>query len=109
MIETKEAVGNVDEIAAVPGIDALYVGPADLSITYGLAPQPDQDDVEWNEAIERVKAACERNGVIPAIHAEAGLAEKRRSAGWRMITVGFDLGNVMSGLRAQLKQARGGN
>ncbi len=107
MIETKQAVENVDEIAAVPGIDALYIGPADLSITYGLAPKPDQDDVEWNEAIERVKVACERNDVIPAIHAEAGLAEKRRSAGWRMITVGFDLGNVMIGLRTQLKEARG--
>jgi 4-hydroxy-2-oxoheptanedioate aldolase len=107
MIETRQAIENVDEIAAVPGIDALYIGPADLSITYGLAPKPDQDDAEWNAAIERVKSACERNGVIPAIHAEAALAEKRRSAGWRMITVGFDLGNVMSGLRAQLSQARG--
>lgn len=107
MIETKQAVQNVDEIAAVPGIDALYIGPADLSITYGLAPKADQADAEWNEAIDRVKAACERNGVIPAIHAEAGLAEKRRSAGWKMITVGFDLGNVMSGLRAQLAEARG--
>ena len=107
MIETKQAVDNVDEIAAVSGIDALYIGPADLSITYGLEPKPYQDDVEWNEAIEHVKAACERNGVIPAIHAEARLAEKRRSAGWRMITVGFDLGPVMSGLRSSLKEARG--
>jgi 4-hydroxy-2-oxoheptanedioate aldolase len=107
MIETKQAVENVDEIAKVPGIDALYIGPADLSITYGLAPKPDQDDPEWNAALDRVKAACERNGVIPAIHAEAGLAAKRRDAGWRMITVGFDLGNVMNGLRAQLTQARG--
>jgi 4-hydroxy-2-oxoheptanedioate aldolase len=107
MIETKQAVENVDEIAAVPGIDALYIGPSDLSITYGLDPKPDQTDLEWNEAIDRVKAACERNDVIPAIHSEAGLAEKRRTAGWRMITVGFDLGNVMSGLRSQLKEASG--
>ncbi|WP_343393129.1 aldolase/citrate lyase family protein [Candidatus Amarobacter glycogenicus] len=38
MIETKQAVERLDEILAVPGIDAVYVGPADLSITLGLPP-----------------------------------------------------------------------
>ena len=38
MIETREAVESVDDILAVPGIDAVYIGPADLSITYGLPP-----------------------------------------------------------------------
>ena len=42
MIETKEAVARVDEILSVPGIDAVYVGPADLSVTLGLPPAPDQ-------------------------------------------------------------------
>jgi 4-hydroxy-2-oxoheptanedioate aldolase len=106
MIETKEAVACVDEIASVPGVDAIYIGPSDLSVSYGLAPKPDQTDTEWNEAIERVKAACERNGIVPGIHADAGLAEKRRSAGWRMITVGFDASTVLNGLRAQLAEAR---
>jgi 4-hydroxy-2-oxoheptanedioate aldolase len=106
MIETKEGVANVDEIAAVPGVDAVYIGPSDLSVSYGLAPQADQVDDQWNTAIERVKTACERGGVIPAIHADARLAEKRRAAGWRMITVGFDASTVLDGLRAQLAEAR---
>ena len=38
MIETVEAIANLDDILAVPGIDAIYVGPADLSITLGLPP-----------------------------------------------------------------------
>ncbi len=42
MIETRQAVEAVDEIVAVPGIDAVYIGPADLSLTYGLAPAVDQ-------------------------------------------------------------------
>ena len=39
MIETAEAIGNLDAILAVPGIDAVYVGPADLSRSLGLAPR----------------------------------------------------------------------
>ncbi len=106
MIETRQAVDNIDEILAVPGIDAVYIGPADLSITYGLEPRTDQDDVEWNAAIMRVHEACVRHGVIPGVHADAALAAKRHAAGFRMITVGFDLGSVMTGIRADLSTAR---
>lgn len=106
MIETKEAVENLDEILAVPGIDAVYVGPADLSITYGLAPKPDQDDAEWNAALDKVVDRCNAHGVIPGVHADAQLAKKRAQSGFRMITAGFDLANVMNGIRADLKTAR---
>ena len=51
MIETREAVEQIDAILDVPGIDAVYIGPADLSITYGLRPGMDQADEEWNAAI----------------------------------------------------------
>ena len=39
MIETTEALGNLDEIMSVPGVDAIYVGPADLSLSLGLKPR----------------------------------------------------------------------
>ena len=106
MIETKQAVENLDEILAVPGIDAVYVGPADLSITYGLAPGTDQDDAAWVGALARIVERCEAHGVVPGIHADATLAPKRAAAGFRMITVGFDLSNAMAGLRGDLKKAR---
>ena len=41
MIETKQALGNLDAILSVPGVDAVYVGPSDLSLTLGLPPGPD--------------------------------------------------------------------
>lgn len=108
MIETKQAVENIDEILAVPGIDAVYIGPADLSLTYGLQPRTDQDDATWNAAVTRVQETCVRHGVIPGVHADAALAAKRAAAGFKMITVGFDLGSVMTGIRVDLATARKG-
>jgi 4-hydroxy-2-oxoheptanedioate aldolase len=107
MIETAEAVDNVDEIAAVPGIDALYVGPADLSLTYGLRPAPDQDDERFQAALAKVVAACERNEIVPGVHASAELAEARRAAGFRMITISYDHAPVMASLARDLELGRG--
>jgi 4-hydroxy-2-oxoheptanedioate aldolase len=108
MIETKQAVQDLDAILSVPGIDAVYVGPADLSITFGLAPKADQDDVEWNRALERIVERCNVHGVVPGIHADPTLAPKRAAAGFRLITVGFDLAPAMMALRSDLKKARDG-
>ncbi len=106
MIETKEAVGNLGEILAVPGIDAVYVGPADLSITYGLQPMNDQTDPEWNAALELVVERCGVHGVVPGVHADPNIAGKRAAAGFKMITVGYDFSNVMNGIRADIKKSR---
>ena len=59
MVETKVAVEKVDEIASVPGVDAVYMGPADLSVTLGLPPGPDNPDQSFVDALERVV------GVVP--------------------------------------------
>ena len=48
MIETAEAMKNLDEILSVPGIDAVYVGPADLSIALGCKPRLDQTESRWS-------------------------------------------------------------
>jgi 4-hydroxy-2-oxoheptanedioate aldolase len=107
MIETRQAVEQIDEILSVPGIDAVYIGPADLSITYGLAPSTDHDDEAFVSALATVVAACQRHGVVPGIHASAALASARHATGFRMITVGFDAAPAMQALRADLKTAQG--
>ena len=58
----------------MPGIDAVYIGPADLSITYGLPPGLDNPADEFESALETVVAACERHGVVPGIHSTPPLA-----------------------------------
>ena len=106
MIETAEAVDNIDEILAVPGIDAIYVGPVDLSLTLGLPPRTDHDDVRFTDAIAAVLEACARHGVVAGIHADAELADKWSDRGFRMITVGYDRTPMLAGMKADLARAR---
>lgn len=107
MIETAEAVENLDEILSVPGVDAIYVGPVDLSLTLGLPPLTDHDDERFRSAIDRILDACSRHGVVAGIHADAGLAEKWSAKGFRMITVGYDRTTMLAGMKADLAEARG--
>ncbi len=107
MIETREAVANIDEILEVPGVDAVYIGPSDLSLSYGLRPSPEQHDPVFVTALETVQAACVRHGVVPGIHATAAVAHARHRLGYRMVTVGYDLGPMQSAMAADLHVGRG--
>ena len=108
MIETTEALENLDDILAVPGVDAVYVGPADLSITLGLPPGNNDDDDGFTSALQRIAATATDRGVVPGIHANAPLAPKRREQGFRMITVSSDAIALRSGVLADLRSAREG-
>ena len=106
MIETTEAISNLDAILDVPGIDAVYVGPADLSLTLGLPPAGDQDDASFDEALATIVAACTKRGIVAGIHANPGLTQKRIAQGFRMVTVSSDLLALASGVAADLAAAR---
>jgi 4-hydroxy-2-oxoheptanedioate aldolase len=106
MIETVQALENLDEIVSTPGIDAVYVGPADLSISLGLEPGNNDGAPAFDEALAAIVAACTRRGVIPGIHASGALAPRRREQGFRMVTVANDVLAVRNGLRAELDAAR---
>jgi 2-keto-3-deoxy-L-rhamnonate aldolase RhmA len=67
-IETKLAVENCEEIAATPGIDALVIGPNDLSIDLGIAG--DMTNPMEIEAIKKVAAACKKHGKLFTVHAK---------------------------------------
>jgi 4-hydroxy-2-oxoheptanedioate aldolase len=106
MIETRQAVEAIDDILDVEGIDAVYIGPADLSITYGLPPGVDNPGEPFDGALAKVVDSCQRHGVVPGIHSIAALAAKRQQGGFRMITVGNDAGAAMAGMRADATSAR---
>jgi 4-hydroxy-2-oxoheptanedioate aldolase len=106
MIETMEAVENIDEILAVPGIDGIYVGPADLSLTLGLPPLMDHADDRFQAALATIVEACQRHGVVAGIQASVALTDMRARQGFQMITVGYDQTPVITALRADLATSR---
>lgn len=106
MIETAEALANLDEILDVPGVDAIYVGPVDLSLTLGLPPETDHDDEKFRDAIRTIVDACNRRGIVAGIHADADLAKKWTDAGFKMITVGYDRTPMLAGMKADLLRAQ---
>jgi 4-hydroxy-2-oxoheptanedioate aldolase len=106
MIETKAAVENVDEIVSVPGVDAVYMGPADLSVTLGLPPAPDQTDPSFTDALERVVDSCRRHDVVPGIAGNAVTALTRLQQGFRLVEVASDAGLLGVGAGAALAQVR---
>jgi 4-hydroxy-2-oxoheptanedioate aldolase len=108
MIETPAALGNVDAIAAPPGIDALFVGPYDLSTALSGGSAQDVQAPEVERAIDQICQAAKKAGKIPGIYcrdAERALAMSRR--GFRFITIGSDLGLVREGAAAQVKALKG--
>ena len=113
MIETRAGLDNLDEIAATPGLDGLYIGPSDLSIALGLPPRgvavdPGEDRQALAEAIDRVRAACEANGLIAGMHCAGGVAAERYAAeGFRLITVAVDTKLFRSAISHELRVARG--
>jgi 4-hydroxy-2-oxoheptanedioate aldolase len=91
MIETAEALKNLDEILSVPGVDAVYVGPSDLSLALGFRPRLDQTDPPVVEAQQKIVAACKRHGVIAGIHnATPQYALKMIEAGYQFVTLASD-------------------
>ncbi len=105
MIETREAIENLESILDVPGIDAMYVGPSDLSLTLDLPPHLDNGGA-YEEARLRVAQQCNERGVVAGIHAEAPLTRKHASAGYKMITVSVDFKALLKAADADLLMAR---
>jgi len=107
MVETAQALANVDEIVNTPGVDAVYVGPADLSVSMGMLPKNNDDEPAFVEALDTIVAACNNAGVVPGIHSNGALTPRRLEQGFRMITVTADTVALGAGVRAELAKANG--
>jgi 4-hydroxy-2-oxoheptanedioate aldolase len=90
MIETKEALEDLDGILAVPGLDAVFVGPSDLGQALGHGPGTDREEPEVVEAIDWVVGAAREKGLA------AGIFTGSTEYAGRMIDAGFNFVNVSS-------------
>jgi 4-hydroxy-2-oxoheptanedioate aldolase len=109
MIETRQAVENLDAILGVDGLDGIYIGPADLAQSYGKPPAADHTDKQMVDIIEHIRATTAKRGLGTGIHVMSP------AYGARMIEQGFGLVTIQSdsrllGAMAQeaIKEIRGG-
>ncbi|MGE0313135.1 MAG: HpcH/HpaI aldolase/citrate lyase family protein [Lautropia sp.] len=108
MIETPLGLKNLDEIAAVPGLDGLFIGPSDLSIALGVAPSPDWTNGPLSEAIDRILAAARRHGKIAGIFCvSVEFAEAMRDKGFDYINLSNDAAFIRASGAAWLGRLRG--
>jgi 4-hydroxy-2-oxoheptanedioate aldolase len=109
MIETARALENLDEIVSVSGVDAAYIGPADLSVSLGFPPASYHDDPKYAGAVQRVLDACRKHGVIPGFHGgNPANARARIEQGFRFVEVCEDMGAMARAAAADLSAVRQG-
>jgi 4-hydroxy-2-oxoheptanedioate aldolase len=89
-IESEDGVRNVDAIASVPGVTALFIGPADLALSLGYP----NDAPEVEAAIQTVLRAARSRKLAIGITATAETVERRLREGFTMVTVGFGDGGI---------------
>ena len=107
MVETRQGLENVEDIAATKGLDGIYIGPSDLSLGLGREPGHGGDLLE--QAITRVREACAGAGIVAGMHCNGGGAEARAraAAGFRLVTVGVDSALFRGRVGDELTAARG--
>lgn len=93
MIETGQAMNNLDEIMSVPGLDAIYIGPADLSQGLGGGPGIDWTEPRMVEAIDTILAVAKKHGIVAGIHTGS------TDYAVHMIEKGFQFVTVLSDVR----------
>ncbi|HZD89191.1 MAG TPA: aldolase/citrate lyase family protein [Pseudolabrys sp.] len=108
MIETPTALNEVEDIAETDGIDALFIGPYDLSTSLSGGTAQDVTAPEVERAIDRIGEAAVKAGKIPGVYcrdAERALAMAER--GFKFITIGSDHAFLRAGIAEQMKAIKG--
>lgn len=106
-IETEKALKNLDEILSVEGIDACYIGPADLSCSLGFGIPPKWDEPRYLAAFDRVLEAAERHGKPAGMFATIDNIQWAIEKGFRFNTVGNADVFLIQGAEMALAKARG--
>jgi 2-keto-3-deoxy-L-rhamnonate aldolase RhmA len=103
-IETPAAVEAAADIAAVDGVDVLFVGPLDLSVSLGCPG--DFSQPHFVQALQQVIAACRAHGKACGILSRPEWVEQHKELGFQFLALGSDSGAVVSGLQETLRLIR---
>lgn len=107
-IETRQGLENLDEIAAVEGIDGVFIGPADLSASLGHRGDPGHDEVQnaIEDGIARIQEAGKAAGILSA---NRTLARRYLELGATFVAVGVDTSLLMNAMKALAGEFKGGD
>ena len=107
MIETAQALDKLDDILSVEGLDAVYIGPSDLSLALGCKPQFDDVEPKVAQAIAHILARAKAHGVQAGIHnGRPDVARARIAMGFSFVTVSADARMLAAGSQQILSAMR---
>jgi 4-hydroxy-2-oxoheptanedioate aldolase len=107
MIETAQALDNLDAILSVEGLDAIYIGPSDLSLALGCKPVFDDVEPKVAQAIDHIVERARAHGVYAGIHnGRPDVAQARIAKGFRFVTVSSDARILAAGSQELLGAMR---
>src|SRR6056300_640589 len=109
MIETKESLENLDEIMSTPGVDGIYIGPADLSLAIGEKPGFDRaETTKAYSEILRILEHAKKNNIFAGIHnGTTEYATKMIEKGFDFVTIASDLRALSAGAKATVDKMKG--
>lgn len=104
--ENIEGLQNIEEIAATPGIDVIFLGPFDMSQSMGIPGETDHPKIQ--EAAEKLLKTCQKYGKIPGIYCEdAEAAKSRANEGFLYLPIAMDGALISSSLKKVIEDVRG--
>jgi 4-hydroxy-2-oxoheptanedioate aldolase len=108
MIETKTAIANIQSILDVPGIDGIYIGPSDLSFSYGKEPKLDVEDSEILAIYDMLLKECGKRGIAAGLHnGSPAYANRMIKMGFKLVTISNEVGLMVNAAKSAVKEARG--
>jgi 2-keto-3-deoxy-L-rhamnonate aldolase RhmA len=105
MIESQMALDNIDEILSVPGVDAVFVGPDDLSLNLGIFQQ--RDHPKFKSAISTVLDACQRHQIAPGMHCNENNINDALAMGFKFCALNDDDTFLTLGAKTCLQGVKG--
>jgi 4-hydroxy-2-oxoheptanedioate aldolase len=103
-IETELALHNLEEIVCTDGVEAVFCGPYDLSMSLGIFCQ--FDNPKFVKALELIVSTCRAHGVAPGLLAPIGSIERSLRLGFKLISLGGDLSMLVNSIAKALETAR---
>ena len=107
MIETREAVSNLEAILDVPGVDAVYIGPSDLGFSHGLIPILDREEPEILRIYDQVIEQTGKRGQAAGVHCmTAAYAKRAIGMGFKLVTISNDVGHMLDAAKRAVAETR---